>query len=286
MVKFSGALSYTNPLALLKTGANYAAGRPLQSLGPASGGAINAYYGRQGMAGGVNKATRAPATQMEASNLLASGATPQSWWANTPTTQGNLYANGLQNEYVLPSAALQGNTFGYAVNPNVTDPTLRSALQGYVGTLNPQLRTARDTALLMGGNVNGPLGTFSLGDSGYQQLQQANPDKLPQFTDANQFGEYMASRYDPYMNLMAENAKAGVQGVGINSPGMEKLKTSNPTLYAKNEAMSVKSPDYTRQIIRDATAQRQSIAAPGEKTAMDELASWQPKWLQSAGNLK
>jgi hypothetical protein len=156
----------------------------------------------------------------------------------------------------------------------------------YTTGLNKDLRTARNTALLQGGEVTGPLGSFQLGESGYSALQAANPDVLPQFTDPDKFGDYMASRYDPYMNLYEENKRAGVQGVGINSPGMEKLKKSNPTLYAKNEAVSVKSPDYTRQIIHDATAQRQSIAEPGGKTAGDEWQSWQPKWLQNAGGIR
>jgi hypothetical protein len=283
-----GALaSPTNPLTQLKLRAGNAIGTPLGSLAPASGGAIGNYIGQKALSTApYNKKGTGPPTEYAAFRSLATGHTPQNWWTDTGNQTGNLQANGLMNEYLLPSNAMTPGTFGYVSNPNIQDPALRASLDAYAKQLNNQLRTAGYATQLTGKAAAGPLGPVKYGDSGYNDLQQANPDKLPRFTDANAFGAWQAASNDAYGKLYEENKRAGVQGVGINSPGMEKLKKSNPTLYAKNEAVSVKSPDYTRQIIHDATAQRQSIAEPGGKTAGDEWQSWQPKWLQNAGGIR
>jgi hypothetical protein len=247
-----GALSSpTNPLTRLKIGAGNYIGMPLSSMAPASGGAIGAYYGRQGMAGGVNQATGGPATQFEAANLLASGNTPTTWWNRTGNTQGNLYANNLQNEYILPSQALTPGTFGFTVNPNVTDPALQMQLGQYTTGLNQQLREARNVAAMRGGRTEGPLGSFNINSSGYNEMAAANPGVLPQFTTAKQYGDWRAAQVDKYNKQYMANKLKGIAGVSAATP--------------------LQMPDYRAQMYHEGGRGLPGIAAPGEKTAGQAL---------------
>jgi hypothetical protein len=202
------------------------------------------------MAGGVTPG-KAPPTEFAAINALSSGMTPSNWWNRTGNTQGNLYANNLQNEYVLPSNAVTPGTFGYAVNPNVTDPALRMQLGQYTSNLNSSLREARNVSSLMGGRTEGPLGSFNVQEAGYQELQQANPDVLPKFTSAREYGNYRAEQADKYNKQFEANKRAGIAGVSAATP--------------------LKNPDYLRQIMHD---NPHGMASPGEKTAGQALQEW------------